>query len=160
VRVLYHDPRRKPELEEELGLTYASFDSLLEQADFVTVHTPLLPETHHLIDEAALKRMKPTAILVNAARGEIVDTDALLHALQEGWIARAALDVTDPEPIPAHHPLVDVPQCIIVPHIGSATVTARDRMARMAAENLLAGLQGERLPYCANPQVYEERASR
>jgi len=160
MRVLYHDPRRKPRLEEELGLTYVSFDALLEQADFVSVHTPLLAETHHLIDAAALRRMKPTAILINAARGEIVDTDALLQALQNGWIARAALDVTDPEPIPAHHPLVGIPQCIVVPHIGSATVTARDRMAQMAAENLLAGLQGERLPHCANPQVYERAVPR
>jgi lactate dehydrogenase-like 2-hydroxyacid dehydrogenase len=160
MRVLYHDTTRKPELETELGLTYASLDALLEQADFVSVHTPLLPETHHLIDEAALRRMKPAAILINAARGEIVDTDALLRALQEGWIARAALDVTDPEPIPAHHPLVEMPQCIIVPHIGSATVTARNRMAQMAAENLLAGLRGERLPYCANPQVYQQAGVR
>jgi phosphoglycerate dehydrogenase-like enzyme len=156
MRILYHNTRPRPELEKELGLTYVSLDALLERADFVTVHTPLLLETHHLIDEAALRRMKPTAILINAARGEIVDTDALRQALQEGWIARAALDVTDPEPIPAEHPLVGVPQCIVVPHIGSATVTARNRMAQMAAQNLLAGLRGERLPYCANPQVYEQ----
>ncbi|MFO7743603.1 MAG: D-glycerate dehydrogenase [Anaerolineae bacterium] len=156
MRLLYSDPHRKPELEEELGVVYTSLDSLLAQADFVTVHTPLLPETHHLIDEAALKQMKRTAILVNAARGEIVDTDALVRALKEGWIARAALDVTDPEPLPPHHPLVGMPNCVVVPHIGSATVTARNRMAEMAAENLLAGLQGERLPYCANPDVYEQ----
>jgi phosphoglycerate dehydrogenase-like enzyme len=160
MRVVYHDTRRKPGLEEELGLAHASLNALLEQADFVSVHTPLLPETYHLIDEAALRRMKPTAILINAARGEIVDTDALVHALQEGWISRAALDVTDPEPIPPHHPLVHMPQCIVVPHIGSATVTARNRMARMAAENLLAGLRDERLPYCANPQVYEQAGLR
>jgi glyoxylate reductase len=160
MRVLYHDPHRKPGLEEELGLTYTSLEALLEHSDFVSVHTPLVPDTHHLIDRAALKRMKPTAVLINAARGEIVDTDALVQALQAGWIARAALDVTDPEPIPADHPLVDLPQCIIVPHIGSATVTARNRMAQMAAQNLLAGLQGERLPYCANPQVYERAGLR
>jgi phosphoglycerate dehydrogenase-like enzyme len=155
MHVLYNDPHRKPGLEEELGLVYASLDSLLRRADFVTVHTPLVSETHHLIDEAALRRMKRTAILVNAARGEIVNIAALVRALEEGWISGAALDVTDPEPIPADHPLVGMSNCIIVPHIGSATVTARDRMAEMAAENLLAGLQGERLPYCANPQVYE-----
>ncbi|MEA3377193.1 MAG: D-glycerate dehydrogenase [Chloroflexota bacterium] len=156
MRLLYSDPHRKPELEEELGVVYTSLDSLLAQADFVTVHTPLLPETHHLIGEAALRQMRPAAILLNAARGEIVDTDALVRALEEGWIARAALDVTDPEPLPADHPLVEMPNCIVVPHIGSATVTARSRMAEMAAENLLAGLQGERLPYCANPDVYEQ----
>lgn len=155
MRVLYNDPHRNPELEEELGLLYTSFDNLLKRADFVTIHTPLVPETHHLVDESALRRMKRTAILINAARGEIVDSDALVRALEEGWIARAALDVTDPEPIPADHPLVGMDSCIVVPHIGSATVTARNRMAEMAAENLLAGLEGERLPYCANPEVYE-----
>jgi lactate dehydrogenase-like 2-hydroxyacid dehydrogenase len=158
MRVLYNDPHRNLELEEELGLLDTSFDNLLKQADFVTIHTPLVSETHHLIDESALRRMKRTAILINAARGEIVDTDALVRALEEGWIARAALDVTDPEPLPSDHPLVGMENCIVVPHIGSATVTARNRMAEMAAENLLAGLEGERLPYCANPEVYEQEA--
>jgi lactate dehydrogenase-like 2-hydroxyacid dehydrogenase len=156
MRVLYNDPHRNPELEEELGLLYTSFDNLLKRADFVTIHTPLVPETYHLVDESALRRMKRTAILINAARGEIVDSDALARALEEGWIARAALDVTDPEPMPADHPLVGMDSCIVVPHIGSATVTARNRMAEMAAENLLAGLEGERLPHCANPEFYEE----
>jgi lactate dehydrogenase-like 2-hydroxyacid dehydrogenase len=156
MRVLYNDPHRKTDLEKELGLAYASLDELLGTADFVSVHTPLVPETHHLIDAAALRRMKPEAILINAARGEIVDTEALVQALKEGWIARAALDVTDPEPMPADHPLVGLSNCIIVPHIGSATIHARERMAEMAAENLLAGLRGERLPYCANPEVYGE----
>jgi lactate dehydrogenase-like 2-hydroxyacid dehydrogenase len=158
MRVLYNDPHRNLELEEELGLLDTSFDSLLKQADFVTIHTPLVSETHHLIDESALRRMKRTAILINAARGEIVDTDALVRALREGWIARAALDVTDPEPLPADHPLVGMDNCIVVPHIGSATVTARNRMAEMAAENLLAGMEGEHLPYCVNPEVYEREA--
>jgi len=98
--------------------------------------------------------MKPTAILVNTSRGPVVDAGALGRALREGWIAAAALDVTDPEPLPSNHPLVALPNCIVVPHIASATVTARDRMAVMAAENLLAGLQGERMPYCVNPKVY------
>lgn len=158
MRVLYNDPHPDPELEEELGLVYASFDSLLKQADFVTIHTPLVAETYHLIDEAALRRMKRTSILINAARGEIVDSEALVRALEEGWIARAALDVTDPEPLPADHPLVGLENCIVVPHIGSATVTARNCMAEMAAENLVAGLRGERLPHCANPEVYEQEA--
>jgi phosphoglycerate dehydrogenase-like enzyme len=155
MRVLYNDPHPNRALEEELGLTYVPVDDLLAESDFVTVHTPLLPETHQLIDEAALKRMKREAILINAARGEIVDTEALVRALKEGWIAAAGLDVTDPEPLPADHPLVGLSNAIVVPHIGSATVRARNRMAEMAAENLLAGLRGERLPYCANPRVYE-----
>jgi lactate dehydrogenase-like 2-hydroxyacid dehydrogenase len=155
MRVLYHDPRRKPEVEEELGLIHVSLEELLSEADFVSVHTPLVPETHHLIGEEALRAMKQDAILINAARGEIVDTQALVRALEGGWIGGAALDVTDPEPMPAHHPLVHLQNCIVVPHIGSATVRARNRMAEMAAENLLAGLRGEPLPYCANPRVYE-----
>lgn len=154
MRVLYHDRIRKPELEAELGLEYAPLDALLAQADFVSLHCPLISETHHLIGERALRRMKPTAVLINTARGPVVDTDALVQALQEGWILRAALDVTDPEPLPPDHPLLALPNCIVAPHIASATVTARNRMAVMAAENLLAGLRGERLPYCANPQVY------
>ncbi len=155
MEILYNDPERSMEVEEELDATYRSLEALLELADFVTIHTPLVDETRHLIDRAALRRMKPTAVLVNAARGEIVDTEALLEALEKGWIARAALDVTDPEPLPADHPLVGMEHCIVVPHIGSATTTARTRMAEMAAENLLAGLVGQTLPYCANPQVYE-----
>ena len=138
----------------ELRLEHADLDDLLAQADFVSLHCPLIPQTHHLIGERALKQMKPTAILINTARGPVVDTDALVRALQEGRIARAALDVTDPEPIPPDHPLLTLPNCIVVPHIASATITARDRMAMMAAENLLAGLRGERLPYCVNPEVY------
>lgn len=156
MRVLYHDPDRKPDLETDLGLEYVALGDLLEQADFVSLHTPLTPETEHLIDEEALRRMKSTAILINASRGPVVDTDALVEALREGWINAAALDVTDPEPLPADHPLLDLNNCIVVPHIASATVTARNRMAVMAAENLLAGLRGERLPNCANPGVYKD----
>jgi len=154
MRVLYHDAMRRSDLEATLGVEFVALDTLLAQSDFVTLHCPLVPETHHLIDAQRLRRMKSTAILVNAARGPVVETDALVQALQEGWIRAAALDVTDPEPLPADHPLVTLPNCIVVPHIGSATVTARNLMATRAAENLLAGLQGERLPYCANPQVY------
>jgi glyoxylate reductase len=155
MRVLYYDPTCRPDLEEELGLECVDLDTLLARSDYVSLHCPLIPETHYLIDGQALRRMRPTAILINAARGPVVDADALVRALQEGWIARAALDVTDPEPIPAGHPLTALPNCIVVPHIASATVTARERMATMAAENLLAGLRGEPLPYCVNPKVYE-----
>jgi len=157
MRVLYHDRVRNLEREAELGLTYASLDDLLAQADFVSLHCPLTPETHHLIGEQALRQMKPRGILINTSRGPVVDAAALVRALQEGWIAAAALDVTDPEPLPPDHPLASLPNCIVVPHIASATVTARGRMATMAAQNLLAGLRGERLPYCANPEVYGKR---
>lgn len=157
MRILYYDPTRRPDLEAELGVEYAELDDLLARSDFVTLHCPLNAETYHLIDERALRRMKPTAILINAARGPVVDTAALVRALSEGWIRAAALDVTDPEPLPPDHPLVSLPNCVVVPHIASATVSTRERMATMAAENLLAGLRGERLPYCANPDVYAAR---
>ena len=156
MRVLYTSRTRKQRLEAELGLERVVLGDLLARADFVTLHCPLTPETYHLIDERALRRMKPTAVLVNTARGPVVEMEALARALREGWIAAAALDVTDPEPLPPDHPLLSLPNCIIMPHIGSATVAARERMAVMAAENLLAGLRGEQLPYCANPEVYGE----
>ena len=120
---------------------------LLEQADFVSVHTPLTPETRHLIGAEALGRMKPTALLVNTSRGGVVDQDALRTALHEGAIAGAALDVTDPEPLPADHPLLDAPNLLVVPHVGSATVHTRARMAEMAVENLLAALDGNPMPH-------------
>ena len=121
----------------------------LEQADVVSLHTPLTPRTHHLIDAHALRRMKPTAILVNTARGAVVDQDALVQALHDGTIAAAALDVTDPEPLPADHPLLDAPNVLVVPHIGSATHATRERMAAMCVENIEASLAGRPLPYPA-----------
>jgi glyoxylate reductase len=102
-----------------------------------------------------LHLMKSTAILVNTARGPIVDQDALIDALRSGTIAGAGLDVTTPEPLPADHPLLDLPNAVVVPHIGSATIGTRMRMAHMAVDNLLAGLRGEHLPHCANPVVYD-----
>jgi glyoxylate reductase len=129
-------------------------EELLERSDFVSLHAPLTPETRGLIDAAALERMRPTAYLVNTARGPLVDTDALVRALHEGEIAGAGLDVTDPEPLPGDHPLLDAPNVVVVPHIGSDTVTTRRAMADLAVDNLLAGLAGERMPRCANPDVY------
>ena len=129
-------------------------DELLERSDFVSLHTPLTLETRGLIGERALRRMKATAILVNTARGPLVDTDALVRALNETWIAGAALDVTDPEPLPPDHPLFDCPNLTIAPHIGSATHRTREAMADLAVDNLLAALRGERMPHCVNPEVY------
>ena len=122
-------------------------DELLEQADVVSLHTPLTPDTRHLIDETALARMKPTALLVNTARGGIVDQAALREALIDGRIGGAALDVTDPEPLPGDHPLLDAPNLLVVPHLGSATRRTRARMAEMAVENLLAALDGRPMPH-------------
>jgi phosphoglycerate dehydrogenase-like enzyme len=121
----------------------------LRAADVVSLHTPLTPRTRHLIDARALSAMKPTAILVNTARGAVVDQQTLLRALHDGTIAAAALDVTDPEPLPTDDPLLSAPNLIVVPHIGSATHTARERMAELAVANLLAGLAGDPLPHPA-----------
>ena len=126
------------------------FEELLERSDFVSVHTPLTRETRGLIDAEALRRMKPTAYLVNTARGPVVDTDALAAGLHAGEIAGAALDVTDPEPLPADHPLLEAPDLLVLPHLGSATHATRERMAEMAVDNLLAGLRGERMPHQVN----------
>jgi glyoxylate reductase len=121
----------------------------LRRADFVSLHAPLTPQTQHLIDDAALHAIKPGAILVNTGRGGLVDQPALARALHDGRLAAAALDVTDPEPLPADDPLLAAPNLLVVPHIGSATHTARTRMAHMAVDNLLAGLAGETLPHPA-----------
>ena len=120
---------------------------LLERADFVSLHTPLTAATRHLIDAGALARMRPTAFLINTARGGVVDQDALREALIDGTIAGAGLDVTDPEPLPPDHPLLDAPNLLVVPHVGSATVRTRERMAAMAADNLLAALAGRPMPH-------------
>ncbi len=127
-------------------------EELLERSDFVTLHCPLTPDTRHLLNERALRRMKPTAYLVNTARGPIVDTDALASALNAGELAGAALDVTDPEPLPGHHPLLEAPNLLVVPHVGSATIATRERMADMAVDNLLAGLAGEPMPNQVTPR--------
>jgi glyoxylate reductase len=120
---------------------------LLTRSDFVSLHVPLTPTTRHLIGRAELARMQPTAILVNTSRGPVVHTQALIDALHEGQIAGAALDVTDPEPLPADHPLLAAPNVLVTPHIGSATPRTRARMAELAVDNVLAGLAGEPLPH-------------
>ena len=147
MRLLYTSPHARPEVEEALGAQRVPLEQLLEASDVVSLHCPLTPQTRGLINEAALRRMKPRALLVNVARGPVVVTEALVRALQEGWIGGAALDVTDPEPLPPDHPLYQFPNCLIAPHIGSATWGTRRRMAEMACANLLAGLEGRPLPY-------------
>jgi phosphoglycerate dehydrogenase-like enzyme len=129
-------------------------DELLAESDFVSLHCPLTAQTRGLMNAERLQKMKRTAILVNTSRGPVVVTDDLVRALKEGWIAGAGLDVTDPEPLPPNHPLFELPNCLIAPHIGSATHGARRRMAELACDNLLAGLAGEKLPHCVNPDVY------
>jgi glyoxylate reductase len=156
MKVVYYDPYFDAARAAAAGAEGSdTLEALLAEADFISVHVPLTGETHHLIDARALAKTKPTAVLINTSRGPVVDTDALVDALASGQIAYAALDVTDPEPLPADHRLLRLPNCLVVPHIASASWATRTRMAVMAAENLLAGLRGERLPNCVNPEVYD-----
>lgn len=156
MRVLYYSRKRYPQQEEKFGVTYAPLDTLLSESDFVSLHVYLSSETRHLIGREQLERMKPTAVLINTARGAVVDNDALADALQSGKIAAAALDVFDPEPIPPDHLLLRLPNVVITPHIASASKGTRQRMAELAVDNLIAGLEGRRMPHCANPEVYEK----
>ncbi|HEU5203658.1 MAG TPA: D-glycerate dehydrogenase [Candidatus Limnocylindrales bacterium] len=148
--------RAEPGVERDLGATFVELEELLERSDFVTLHVSLNDETRHLIDAAALARMKPSAVLVNTARGPVVDQAALADALRDGTIAAAGLDVTDPEPIAPDDPLLELENCLVVPHIASASHATRGKMAEMAAANLLAGLRGERVPNPVNPEVYRD----
>ena len=155
MKVLYHSRTRKRDLEKEYGLKYASFKRVLAESDFLSIHVPLTPQTNHFIGEKQLKMMKPSSILVNLSRGPVVDTDALHQALTKGTIAGAGLDVFDPEPVPTDHPILGLDNVVVLPHIGSASNRSRRDMHLLAARNLVAGLNGDRLEECANPEVYE-----
>ncbi len=158
MKVIYYDHRKRPELGRSVNARMCeSMDELLAESDFVSLHTPLTPQTRHLINAEALKKMKKTAILVNTTRGPVVDSDALYEALEKGRIAYAGLDVTDPEPLPKHHPLLTLPNCLVVPHTGSASVATRTQMSVMAAENLVAGVTGSIPPHLVNPEVLQKR---
>jgi glyoxylate reductase len=155
MRILYFDPYCDADKAPFDGVAVrCSLDELLAEADFVSLHVPLTTDTHHLVGADVLGKMKPTAVLVNTSRGPVVDSDALYDALKAGTIAYAALDVSDPEPLPGDHKLLTLANCLVVPHIASASHATRTRMAVMAAENLLAGLRGKRPPNCVNPEVY------
>lgn len=155
MRVLYHDVHpASADDERALNARRVEMDELLAESDMISLHTNLTDETRHLIDAAALARMKPTALLVNTSRGPVVDQVALYEALRDGRISAAALDVTDPEPMAADDPLLTLENCLVVPHIASASGVTRGKMAEIAAANLLAGLRGKPLPACVNPEVY------
>lgn len=154
MKVIYYSRTRKPQMEEQYNLEYADPATLLSTADFLSLHIPLTPDTRHYIGRQELETMKPNSILINMARGPVVDAKALYTALSEQWIRAAALDVTDPEPISPDDPLLTLDNLLITPHIGSASVASRREMCMVAARNLLAGLQGQRLEHCANPEVY------
>ncbi len=156
--ILYTSRHRlPPDQEAKLGVQYAELDDLLQQSDFVSLHVPLTEETMHLICDREFDLMQSTAILINTARGAVVDPAALHRALSQGKIAAAAIDVTEPEPIPMDSPLLNLENLIIAPHIGSASRQTRKQMADIAIANLIAGLQGNRLPHCVNPEVYRDR---
>ena len=151
LRVIYHDPSR----ESAFGAMPVELDALWREFDFISLHVPLTAETRHMVNAETLKKMKPNAVLVNTSRGPVVDSHALYEALKERRIFSAALDVTEPEPLPQDDPLLELPNCIVIPHLGSASKRTRDQMAVLAAQNLIAGLKGERLPNCVNSDVYE-----
>ncbi|MCH5377869.1 MAG: NAD(P)-binding domain-containing protein, partial [Planctomycetes bacterium] len=151
MRVLYHDQRRNEQAERELHAVPVDFATLLAESDFVSVHVDLNATTRGMFDAAAFARMKPNAVFVNTARGPIHNQHDLHNALRNGQIFAAGLDVTDPEPPDADDPLLALPNCVIAPHIASATVSSRNGMAEIAADNLLAGLRGEPLRCWVNP---------
>ncbi len=153
MRIVYNSRTPKPALERRYRMPFLPLDELLRQSDFVTLHAPLTSETRHLIGRPQLALMKPAAVLVNTARGPLVDQGALLDALREGRIAAAALDVTDPEPMPPDDPLLSLPNVIITPHIASASVATRSRMALLAAENLLQALGGSVPRHAVNREI-------
>jgi len=153
MRILYYSRKRNEKLEEECNAKYVDLETLLKEADFVSLHTPLTEETYHMIGEKGLKMMKPTAYLINTARGKCVDENALVKALKEGWIKGAALDVFENEP--AIHPeLKKLDNVVLTPHIGSASYETRSKMAVMVAKNVIAALEGKLPPNCVNPEAY------
>jgi len=157
MRLLYHSRTRRPEAESELGLEFVELEQLLKESDFVSLHVFLSPQTRHLIGERELALMKPTAVLVNTTRGPVVDQRALYRALKERRIAAAGLDVAEEEPIPLDDPLLTLDNVTITPHVGSASVATRGKMAAMAVENVLAVLRGEQPPNCVNPEAGRPR---
>jgi glyoxylate reductase len=153
MKVLYHDVQRNENAERELGARHVDLDTLLAEADFLSLHTDLNEKTRGMIGADQLKRMKRTAILINTARGPLVDQKALVQALRSGTIFAAGLDVTDPEPPAADDPLLKCSNAVVAPHIASATFSTRNKMAEICAQNLLAGLTGKPLPGWVNPEV-------
>ncbi|MHA1333737.1 MAG: glyoxylate reductase [Candidatus Odinarchaeia archaeon] len=153
MKILYYSKTRKEALEKELGAEYTSLEDLLKKADFITLHVPLTKDTYHLIGEKELKMMKKTAYLINTARGAVIDEDALVKALKEKWIAGAGLDVFTKEPIPQNNQLIEMDNVVLTPHIGSASIEARTKMAIIVAENLISFFEGKIPPNLVNSEV-------
>jgi len=152
MRVIYHSPSAKPAHNAQP----VDLDTLLRESDFVSINVPLTEKTRRLVNAEFLAKMKPTAVLVNTARGGVLDQTALYNALRSDQILAAALDVTDPEPLPMDSPLLELKNCIIVPHLGSASYKTRNLMSKLAVENLVAGMKGDKLPNCVNESVYKK----
>jgi glyoxylate reductase len=156
--VIYHDVYRpSPEVEGELGAEFRELDDLLAEADFISLHVNLTPETRHMMNAERLAKMKPTAVLVNTSRGPVIDEAALSEALRDGVIFAAGLDVFEKEP-EVHPDLLELENAVVIPHLGSATVDTRIAMGMVAAENLIAALEGRRPPTLLNPEVWEAKA--
>lgn len=157
MKVIYHDMHRNEQAERELGAVRVDFDTLLRESDFISVHADLNDTTRGMFNAAAFAKMKPTCVFVNTARGPHVVEADLVEALKSGKIFAAGLDVTDPEPPRIDNPLLHLPNCVVVPHIASATVSSRNAMAEIAADNLIAGVTGQPLRAWVNPQVADKR---
>jgi len=156
--VLAYDPYVTEERARELGVKLVDLETLLRESDIVSIHAPLTKETYHMINEERLRIMKPSAVIINTSRGGLIDTEALYKALKEGWIAGAALDVTDPEPLPENHPLYKLPNVIITPHIGGSTAEAMKRIALMAAEEIVRRFNNLPPLHPVNPEVLKGRS--
>jgi len=152
--VLYHDPMYQGKETMPDNSVDTNLDKLLAESDFISIHVPLTEQTRRMFNQTVFDQMKTGAILVNTSRGGVVDQDALYHSLKSGKLAAAGIDVTDPEPLPNDSSLLTLENLVITPHIASASRKTRDRMAEMAAENLLAGIKGKRLPNLVNTEIY------
>jgi glyoxylate reductase len=157
MKILYYDVIPRPEMEKELNAKRVDLDTLLKEADFVSIHVPLMKETHHLINAEKLRLMKKTAYLINNARGPVVDEKALYEALKEGRIAGAGLDVFEQEPTPVDNPLLKLDNVVVAPHISSASYETRSKMAEMVADNLVAFFEGRKPPNLVNTEVMKVR---
>ena len=157
MKILYYDVYRNEQIEKELDVEYVPLETLLKESDYITIHVPLMPETHHLINEDRLKMMKKTACLINTSRGPVVDEKALYQALKEGKIAGAGLDVFEQEPTLVDTPLLKLDNVVVAPHISSASYETRSKMAEMVAENLVAFFEGRKPPNLVNPEVMKIR---
>lgn len=157
MKILFYDVIPRPEMERDFAARRMDLDVLLKEADFVSIHVPLMKETHHLMNEQKLRVMKKTAYLINNSRGPVVDEKALYKALKEGWIAGAGLDVFEQEPIPMDSPLLKLDNVVVAPHISSASLETRSKMAEMVADNLVSFFEGKKPPNLVNPDVMKVR---